>query len=62
VKIRKADETPVVSGRAAKEEAVPEPQETRRSKPPKGDMANEQTADPNQQTEPAKQSGKPQKS
>jgi hypothetical protein len=61
VKIRKADETPVVSGRAAKEEAVPEPQETRRAKPPKGDMANEQTADPNQQTEPAKQSGKPQK-
>jgi hypothetical protein len=39
VKIRKADETPVVSGRAAKEEAVPEPSETRRSKPPKGAMA-----------------------
>jgi hypothetical protein len=61
VKVRKADETPVVSGRAAKEEAVPEPSEVRRSKPPKGDMANEQTADPNQRTEPAKQSGKPQK-
>lgn len=58
VKVGKKDETAVVSGRAAKEEAVPEPSETRRSKPPKGDMANEQTADPNQRTDPAKRSGR----
>jgi hypothetical protein len=61
VKIAKKDETAEVSGAAAKQEAVPEPTEVRRSKPPKGDMANEQTADPNQRTEPAKASGKPQR-
>jgi hypothetical protein len=62
VKIRKADETPVVSGRAAKEEAVPEPSETRRSKPPTGAMAADETADPNQKPDPVKAPGKPQKS
>jgi hypothetical protein len=56
-----AKDSAVVSGAAAKKEAVPEPTEIRRSKPPKGDMANEQTQDPNQRTEPAKASGKPQK-
>lgn len=55
VKIGRKDQTAEVSGAAAKEEAVPEPSETRRAKPPTGDMANEQTADPNQRTEPAKQ-------
>lgn len=61
VKVTKKTETPVVSGRAAKEEAVPEPSETRRSKPPKGAMAAEQTKDPNQKPDPVKAPGKPQK-
>lgn len=56
-----AKDSAEVSGAAAKKEAVPDPNEVRRAKPPKGDMANEQTADENQRTQPAKQSGKPQK-
>jgi len=52
VKMGKKDETAEVSGRVAKAEAVPEPQETRRAKPPKGGQADDQTADPNQRTDP----------
>lgn len=54
VKITKKDETPEVSGRAAKAEAVPDPAPTRRAKPPKGGQAEDQTADPNQQAPTAK--------
>ena len=61
VKLGKKDETAEVSGRAAKAEAVPEPSETRKSKPPKGDMAADQTQDPNQVPDPVKAPGKPKK-
>jgi len=44
-----AKDSAEVSGKVAKEEAVPEPSETRRAKPPKGGQADDQTADPNQQ-------------
>ena len=47
-----AKDSAEVSGKVAKEEAVPPPAETRKAKPPKGGQADDQTADPNQRTDP----------
>jgi hypothetical protein len=48
---KSAEDSAEVSGAAAKKEAVPDPNETRRAKPPKGGQAEDQTADPNQQVD-----------
>lgn len=60
VKPRKADETPLTSGREAKEEAVPDAHPERRAKPPKGGMAADQAPE-GTQPEPVKAPGQPKK-